>query len=209
MWSRFPIFEARRRAQTMRAVVVLISVLFAAVGAREQTPAAPEESPDIEIVKYNWTKQRINWEKDPFGATVEDFVDMRGRVSRERRRGSALEERSARDEKAAKARPPAPPRYAFNYKLSIRNAGPKAIKEIDWDYIFTDAATGEELGRREFTSAEKIGPGKRKELSVFISSPPTRRISVYTLGKRERDGLVEQVTVVRILYDDGTAWRAR
>ena len=114
-----------------------------------------------------------------------------------------------RDEKAAKERPPKPPRYAFRYKLSIQNAGPKAIKEVDWDYVFTDAATGEELGRREFTSAEEIGPGKRKELSVLVSSPPTQRVSVYTLGKGERDGLVEQVTVVRILYDDDTAWEAR
>ena len=97
----------------------------------------------------------------------------------------------------------------FNYKLSVRNTGPKAIKEIDWDYVFTDAATGEELGRREFTSVEKLGPGKRKELSVFVSSAPTQRISVYTLGKKERDGLVEQAIVVRISLRRGTAWQAR
>ena len=114
-----------------------------------------------------------------------------------------------RDEKAAKERPPKPPRYAFRYKLSVQNAGPKAIKEIDWDYVFTDAVSGEELGRREFTSTEKIGPGKRKELSVLVSSPPIQRISVYTLGKGERDGLAEQVIVARILYDDGTTWQAR
>ncbi len=192
----------------MRAVVVLISVLFAAAAARAQT-AALAGSPDIQIIKYSWTKERINWEKDPFGATVENLGDMRGRVSQERRRGSALEERSARDHKADKARPTAPPRYAFNYKLSIQNAGSTAIKEIDWDYVFTDTATREELGRREFTSVETIGPGKRKELSIFSSSPPTQKINVYTLGKRERDGLVEQVIVVRILYGDGTTWQAR
>jgi hypothetical protein len=193
----------------MRTVVVLLLVLFAASLACAQTPSAAAGPPDFQIVKYSWSKERIGWEKDPFSATVEDFNDMRGRVSRERRPTTALEERSAGAEKAAKARPPAPPRYGFSYKLNVHNAGPKAIKEIDWDYVFTDAETGEELGRREFTSAEKISPGKRKELVVFVSSPPTQRISVYTLGKRERDGLVEQVTVVRILYEDGTAWQVR
>ena len=55
---------------------------------------------------------------------------------------------------------------------------------------------------------EKIGAGKRKELSVMISQPPTRKISAYTLGKNEREGLLEQVIIVRILYDDGTSWQA-
>ena len=88
--------------------------------------------------------------------------------------------------RASKEKPTEPPRYAFDYKLTVVNAGSKAIKEIEWDYVFTDAATGEELGRREFTSVEKIGAGKRKELSVMVSSAPTRRISAYTLGKNER-----------------------
>ncbi|MCM3904317.1 MAG: hypothetical protein ND866_21695 [Pyrinomonadaceae bacterium] len=194
----------------MRVVAVLFSVLFAAAGACAQTAAPLEGSPDVQIVKYSWSKERIDWEKNPFRGTVEDFKDIPGRITRERRRsGPVLQEREERAGAAAKARPPAPPRYAFNYKLSVHNSGPKAIKEVDWDYVFTDPATGEELGRREFTSVEKIGPGKRKELSVFISSPPTQRISVYTLGKRERDGLVGQAIVVRILYDDGTAWLAR
>lgn len=193
----------------MRAVVVFISVLCAAAGARGQTPAAPVPSPDLQIVKYNWIKERLNWENDPFRATVEDALDIRGRVRTERRTGTALEQRQARDVKAAKTQPTVPPRYVFNYRLSVLNAGPKAIREIDWDYIFRDAATGEELGRRQFTSVEKIGPGKRKDLSVLLSAPPTQRISVNTLGKKEHDGLVEQVIVVRILYSDGTAWHAR
>lgn len=191
----------------MRVVVVLLSILCAGVGVRAQT-SATEGSPELQILKYNWTKERLNWEKDPFGATVEDLGEMRDRVSTERRTGTALQQRQARDQKAAKTQPTAPPRYIFNYKLSVQNTGPKAIKEIDWDYIFRDAATGEELGRREFTSVEKIDPGKRKELSIFVTSPPTQRISVDRLGKRERDGLGEQVIIVRILYDDGSAWQA-
>ena len=193
----------------MRAVVLLISILLAAAGARAQTPAL-EGPRDLEILKYSWTKERLNWEKDPFRATVEGVLDVRDRVSTERRTGTALEQRQARDEKAAKTQQPTvPPRYVFSYKLSVQNTGAKTIREIDWDYIFRDAATSEELGRREFTSVEKIGPGKRKELSVLVSSPPTQRISVNTLGKREHDGLVEQVIVLRILYDDGSAWQVR
>lgn len=184
----------------MRVIVALISVLFTATTAAAH-PAPLEQPPDIQIVKYAWAKERIDWEKTPFGRRTE-ISDIRSR------RGSILEERQARETTKSKEKPAEPPRYVFQYKVIVFNDGPKAITEVDWDYVFTDAATGEELGRREFTSVEKIGAGKRKELLVVVSSPPTRRISSYTLGKNERDGLVERIIISRILYDDGTTWQA-
>ena len=118
-----------------------------------------------------------------------------------------MEERQARETTKVREKPSEPPRYIFQYRVTVINSAAKPISELDWDYVFTDAMTGEELGRREFTSVEKIGAGKRKELLVVISSPPAQRISVYTLGKKERDGMVERVEIRRILYDDGTAWQ--
>jgi hypothetical protein len=197
-----------RRAQIMRASAVVFSILLGAVTTHAQTVEAAEGS-NIQIVKYSWSKERIDWEKTPFGGTVEGFNDTRGRLTLERRgRVSALEERQTKERQSEKEKPAPPPRYVFSYKLTVRNLGPKAIKEIDWDYVFTDEATGEELGRREFTSVEKIGPARQKDLSVLVSSAPTKRISVYTLGKKERDGVVEKINVVRILYDDGSVWQA-
>jgi len=192
----------------LKAVVALISLLFLMILVCARIPAASQQSTDLQIVKYSWSKDRINWERDPFAVSGDAF-STQNRVSYERRRTTALEERQAREQKVDKEKPTEPARYAFNYKLTVQNDGLRAIKEIDWDYIFTDAATGEELGRREFTSVDKIGPGKRKDLSVLISSPPTQRISVNTLGKKEHDGLVEHVIVVRILYANGAIWQAR
>jgi hypothetical protein len=160
----------------------------------------------VQIIKYSWYKERIDWEKNPFGTTEGFFEDVRNRASRERSSGSVFIEKNRREQQ--KERSTNPPRYAFSYKLSIYNAGSKAIKEIDWDFVFTDTTTGAELGRRQFTSVEKVGPGKRKELSILVSTPPTKTISVYALGKNERDGLREQVVISRILYADGTSWNA-
>jgi hypothetical protein len=195
----------------MKTFVLLISVLFAATVAGSQVPAAPQAPGSLQVVKYSWAKDRINWQGDPFRSTAENVFNARSRVNQERRTGTgtALEQRQNRDQNADKNKPPAPPRYVFSYKLTVLNTGPKAIKEIDWDYLFKDAATGEELGRRAFTSMEKIGPGKRKELSVLLTSPPTQRISVKSIGQNEHDGMVEQVIIVRILYEDGTTWQAR
>jgi hypothetical protein len=199
----------------MRVTLLLCCLtLLHGAAARAQTPAAP---PGVEVLKYGWSKERINWESDPFAPTVENMNDVRRRIGDQRRaeraRGTgntaeaAKIEQEMRSEQVIKARPPAPPRYAFRYKLSVRNAGPKAIKEIDWDYLFLDAATGEALGRREFTGVEKISPGKEKELNFMSPSAPAQRISVQSLDKKEREGLVEQIVIVRILYEDGTEWR--
>lgn len=199
----------------MRVFLLISMCVGIAFGLPETVKA--QELPGITILKHSWSKERINWEKDPFGGSVEGFDDMRRRLSVERRieavkpTGEIGEtnrlEQSARVDRAAKARPPKAPRYAFSYKLSIENNSGKTIKKIDWDYVFFDAVTGDELGRRRFASTDDVGPGKRKDLSVLLVSPPTRNISVYALGKNERDGLKSQIDIMRVVYDDRSIWQ--
>jgi hypothetical protein len=63
------------------------------------------------------------------------------------------------------------------------------------------------LDRREFTSVQNIAPGKQKELSFTLLTPPTRRISVHSLDKKERSGIGEKVVIVRVKYADGSVWQ--
>src|SRR5215208_2436822 len=195
--------------------LLLLLFLAAAVNARQQpqtlTPTA--DASGVAVVKFSWDKERVNWERDPFGGPVENFDEMRVRARNEKRiddakRGGSPDvdriKREARADSAIlqTARLKGPPRYGFRYKVSVRNEGAKAVREVDWDYVFTDAATHEELGRHQFTSAERVGPGKGREFSFFIPTPPALRVSAYDLGRKERDGLEEQVVVVRVLYED-------
>jgi len=197
---------------------VLILLASAALAAHAQTPA-PAQGPPAVVLKFSWGKERVDWERDPFGGPLENFDEMRARARNERRvddakrggggMGADHATRQARADAAnveAVRRNAKPPRYGFLYKATFRNDAQKTIREVDWDYVFTDAATGEELGRRQFTSEEQIGPGRKKELSFFVPSPPTRRISAHALDRRERDGLAERVEVMRILYEDGSVW---
>jgi hypothetical protein len=202
--------------------LLLIALAAAAVHARQQQPppqTTPADAPGVSVVKFSWDKERINWERDPFGGPVENFDEMRVRARNEKRiddakrGGSPDVDRIRREARADSAILQAarnnrgPARYGFRYKVSVRNEGAKAVREVDWDYVFNDAATHEEVGRHQFTSAERVGPGKRRDFSFFIPTPPALRVSAYDLGRRERDGLEESVVVVRILYEDGTEWR--
>jgi hypothetical protein len=211
----------RRKLAAPFALFALAAAAALAAPAQTQQPAAPQaDAPGVAVVKFSWDKERVNWERDPFGGPVENFEEMRVRARNDKRiddakrGGNADIDRIRREARADSAlleiaRRKGPPRYGFRYKLSVRNDGAKAVKELDWDYVFTDAATGEELGRHKFTSEGRVPPGKGKEFSFFIPNPPTLRVSAYALDKTERAGLREQVVLVRVLYEDGTVWQKR
>ena len=172
-----------------------------------------QETASVEVVKASWSKIRIGWERDPFAGPLENFDEMRSRARNERRVAQGGGERAKREAKAdeanlAKQREKSPPKYYFIYKTKIKNNYTSAITQIDWDYVFFERDTENELGRQEFTSDEQIGPGKTKELTVTLTSPPTRTVSVTSLNLEERDRFSERIVLVRVRYADGHVWQA-
>ena len=172
-----------------------------------------QEPSGVEVVKASWSKIRIGWERDPFGGPLENFDEMRSRARNERRIAQGGGDRAKREAKAdeanlARQRAKGPPQYYFIYKTKVKNNYTAAITRIDWDYVFYDRGTETETGRQQFTSDEQIGPGKTKELTVTITSPPTRTISVTSLNLEERDRLSEKIILVRVQYADGRVWQA-
>ena len=185
---------------------MLILLLIASILCAQEPPA-------VEVVKSGWSKIRIGWERDPFGGPLENFDEMRSRARNERRVAQGGGERARREAKAdeanlAKQREKAPPKYYFIYKTKLKNNHTSAITQLDWDYVFYERDTENEVGRQEFTSDEQIGPGKTKELTVTITSPPTRTVSVTSLNLEERNRLSEKIILIRIKYADGTVWQA-
>ena len=198
----------------MRVAIVLLILSAVAYAQSANNPA-------IELVKFSWSKERLNWEGNPFGGPNENFHQMQFRARSEKRVSDDKRSNSAevgKLEKEAKAdaaivesenKNSPPPRYYFIYRASMKNLGSKSIKDIDWDYVFIDGVTGDELDRRQFTSVQNIGPGKQKELVFTLPTPPTRRISVQALDKKERVGIDERVVVVRVTYMDGSVWEVK
>ena len=202
----------------MRIPFLCLLLLCSTVAARAQSPAAGASGPSgVEVVKHGWSKERLNWEGDPFGGSVESFDDLRRRfadqrrIERARAMGNTAEARKVetemRAEQIIKSRPPAPPRYAFRYAASFKNTSGKAIKQIDWDYLFFDAATNRMVGRIELGSDDKIEPGKKREVTFLLPTPPAKTISVQALNDKERQGLTEQIILVRVVYADGSVWQ--
>lgn len=189
------------------ALIAVLLLGISLVGAQQQLS-------DVEVVKASWSKVRIGWERDPFGGPLENFDEMRSRARNERRVAQGGGERARREAKAdeanlAKQREKSPPKYYFIYKTKIKNNHTSAITQIDWDHVFYERDTDNELGRQEFTSDEQIGPGKTKELTVTVTSPPTHTVSVTSLNLEETKRFTEKIVLVRIKYADGRVWQAQ
>jgi hypothetical protein len=207
-----------RANRSVFVILALLSFFFQVRVLSAQERGASLGNPDVEVMKHSWSKDRVGWETDPFSGPIENFDEMRVRARNDRRIQDArkgpgsveagrVEREAATDQALISAiHKVQPARYGFTYKVSLQNKGAKEIVAIDYDYVFYDAISQEELGRREFRSEQKIAPGKTREIKYLIPTPPARRISVHALNKKERDGLAERIEIVGILYADGTSW---
>lgn len=202
------------------AVLLLILGLHTAPQAQQQQPD-PQGPEGVAVVKFSWRKERIpGWENRSFGTSAETYDAMRARVDNERRiqaaRNSGNKAELGRRESAAKmledasapkgSRNAERPRDGYRYKVLVNNAGAKTVKLIDWDYVFLDPTTRQEVSRRQFTSEEKVRPGKDKELEVFILSPPFLTVNAKA-SRTDESPFVEQVVLMRVEYSDGTVWQ--
>lgn len=147
--------------------------------ARDQTP------PGITIAKYKWEPANSGPSVDSSIKAESDSPsgDSSGTTSQDSQFGE---------------------RQAFVYSVEVSNGGPKAIKAVRWDYIITDSKTGEELGRHEFESLEKIGRAKTKRLNARSRISPTRIVPIQVSDK---GSTVERVALKCIVYEDGSLWQ--
>jgi hypothetical protein len=202
----------------MKYFSLALLLALSATVSKAQSVVNSAEPPGAEVTRFSWSKERIGWERDPFSGPIENFDEVRARTRNEKRiedakRGNSAEIDKIRREAKADAaniaakHKDAPSRYVFVYKATVRNSSNKVIKSIDWDYIFLDRGTETESGRQQFTSEEKIAPGKTRELVVATTKPPTHTVSLTALNNKERASLDEHVIIVRIDYADGTSWQ--
>src|ERR671921_115514 len=71
------------------SALLFLACTFAPATAQTQTTPPPtqptEGQPGLAVVKFGWSKERLNWEGDPFGGPNENFDEMRVRMRNEKR----------------------------------------------------------------------------------------------------------------------------
>jgi hypothetical protein len=182
------------------AVILLGGLLQ--VGQAEQASKELQNPPDIETQKFSWSKEIIGWEKDTLKKPIETYQDVQRRERQSARPGP---QKTVNADETIKSHQKEPPRVAYSYKLTLKNTGAKAVKSVDWDYVFLDSENNV-IGHQQFTSEDKIAPGKSKQLIVITPTPPVRVVSA-SESKFKSAIAKEMAFVVRIEYQDGTVWQ--
>jgi hypothetical protein len=196
---------------------------LAAVGVSGQTAARSTDLSPVVVIKKDWS-MRINSRKvsennssmlntDPFGPIKETNQAQKYRdkiLRREKIRadqGLPPEPRPAlipteleRNSHTTSA--------VYIYRAKVKNTGGKTVRKITWDYVFFDAETKQEVGRRQFVSEVKIGAGKTGDLLARSVSPPTGSVNVAPAGATGRANYSEEVIIKSIEFVDGSLWPA-
>jgi hypothetical protein len=199
------------------ASLILCAVLLGAVAASAQTASPAPAPPDIVVLQKNWrlVVRTAALDEDPFEANKEFNEALR--AQRENDIQNAIRARGAesrvppppRNKKTSDV--PSSPTATYLYQVKIRNTGTKAIRAVDWGYIFTDPETQREVGRHRYSNKVKIRPAQNNDLIGRTSSHPTFAVNIGNTGKEpgKQPGkqLTEQVVIYRVEYDDGTVWQ--
>lgn len=196
--------------KTLCLMLLLFLSSAAVVGAQSQ-PGATGNPGGLAVVQISWSKQVYNpmLDEDPFRHNREQWEDARlqERIDRE----NAARAKSGKTAVYNRGRPVQidnrSPFTTYVYKAKVTNNDAKAIRAIEWDYVFYDPATEKEVGRHPLKNDVKLQPGKSAEISRRIASPPTDVVDVEKTGKKIKEQYAERVEIQRVVYADGSVWQ--
>ena len=91
-----------------------------------------------------------------------------------------------------------PARILRHASVTLTNDGPKTVKSVRMDFVFTDPATGAEVNRIRHRSKKRLRPGE---------SALTRKEVMGSKRHRRGDGMQVRAEVTEVVYEDGSVWR--
>lgn len=161
------------------------------------TPPAEGNAPARAMIPQNRNFARNARINDPQGVRDPNQDTLDGR-------SEALEKNVA-----ASRAPQSKDVDGFAYRIKIRNATPKMVEIVFWEYQFHDPANPNLVARRQFLCGVSIGAGKGKELEGFSHSGPSDVINVKTLADNAAKPFKENVLINRVEYSDGSIWQRK
>ena len=193
------------------ATLVLLLLTAAVVPQENKTSSGP---PDLIVLEKSWSKKpeapsRVSNPLGPNEALINQTRVEKAAI-RQRDDYSLPNQPTEARMPIPSARPIPPPPSAITtyvYKIKVKNAGPKTIKSVDWEYQFLDPQTQAVLGYRRIKNETKIFPGHTKVLEKRFTRQPTILVNVNTLGKKYQDQFTERLIIHRIQYSDGSIWQ--
>jgi hypothetical protein len=174
----------------------------------------------VSVLKFKWTKTHISIKKaeasgiTPARAVIPQNKNFARNVRMNEPPGvrdpnsDTLDGRSAElDRINQESRTSSTDFDGFTYQARVRNDSKKVIEIVFWEYQFAEAANPGNVARRQFLCGVDIRPGKERDLEGFSLSGPSQVVSVETLKDKKQQEYLDQVTINRVEYSDGSIWQ--
>jgi len=197
--------------------LLLWPLLVLTVPATQNPPINNLDGP-VAVVNHKWSKTKLTLEQansvnQPPAAAMTSLNKL---FERNRRANTSPGERdpnldtvdgraAALERSVQESRAPKPVE-GFVYRTKLRNAGPKTIEVLFWEYQFQDRTEPAHVRRHQFLCGVSMKPEKDKDLQGFSLASPSEVISVESL-KKNANALTEKVVVNRVEYSDGSIWQ--
>lgn len=198
----------------MRSIVLSILLILVTIHVPAQNRASSSPAPDLEVLQKKW---RVDFRNKALERDVVAEAAARAGEDEQRREIERTNELLRERGMPTKDVPVRPLRrdterpgntVSYSYTVKLRNRGKIGIRSIEWEYVFLEPGTKEELSRRRFSSNSTIGPGRTKSLVVRSAIPPTGTIDAGNVDRKPEERYLEQIVIVGVEYSDGSRWPA-
>jgi hypothetical protein len=195
--------------------ILFLAILFTLTPVfQQQQQVVEREDADLVVVKFNWTKFRLNGDlihsaMDP-GPPMNEPIriaptppknesqELKNRRDMNERR---IEMKNATD--AAKAKPPKDPDQ-YLLQLEVKNVGTGVIRSMVWEYQPLTKPADYEL--RQYLCVFKAKPNENKKFELLSEYNPVKVIQADAETGQAKSG---KVVINRIEYADGSVWKRK
>lgn len=201
----------------MKTLRLALSMILLTGSAAAQVSTSTSGAPDVIVLKITWRRvQPSNPKLNEARLSASPDYAARVAVNAERIYAANSARQSGADTPppvllSLPAIPDSPPSVrpwsGFIYEFTVRNTGAKTVRQVVFEYSFTDPGTQKKVGRRQYKSNVKIRPGLTANLVVRTSLRPIGTIDATQAGQNQQVQSPEQVVIQRIKYADGSAWQ--
>lgn len=172
------------------------------------------EDADLQVVKFNWSKVRLNNDLIHSAADPGPPMNEPIRIAPPPPRNESQEIKNKRDMNERRAELGATVRAAKNSRqkdpdryllqLEVKNVGTNVIKSMVWEYQPSAKAADYEL--RQYVCAFKAKPKETKKFELMSEYNPVKVIEADVETGQAKGG---KVVINRIEYADGSVWKRK
>jgi hypothetical protein len=201
----------------MKTLQLTLLIILLTGGAAAQVPANKSGAPDVAVIGISWrrvapgnpnlTAAGVGGSPDYAARMAVNTARINENISARQSGGNPPPPQLLYLPSIPDSPPIVRPWSGWVYEFTIKNTGAKIIRQMTFDYTFTDPGTQQTVRRRQYKSNVRIAPGITAKIVVHSSLPPMGTIKATQTGQNPADQSAERMVINRIKYADGSIWQ--